>query len=96
MLGGILSGIMTALLYQRFYRVKLPAYLAFFGGRRFVPIITALAALVLGVVFGIIWPPSGALINSLGNWITRARRARCRASTASSTGCCCRSVCTTS
>jgi PTS system N-acetylglucosamine-specific IIC component len=70
-LGGILMGITTALLYQRFYRVKLPAYLAFFGGRRFVPIITGLTAVALGVVFGIIWHWPGQLINAFGEWITR-------------------------
>ncbi|MGH3369729.1 MAG: PTS transporter subunit EIIC, partial [Nocardioidaceae bacterium] len=44
--GGILVGVTTALLWQRFYRIKLPPYLAFFGGRRFVPILTALVTLV--------------------------------------------------
>ena len=43
-LSGIVMGITTALLYERFHRVKLPSYLAFFGGRRFVPIITGLTA----------------------------------------------------
>jgi PTS system N-acetylglucosamine-specific IIC component len=68
-LNGILIGIMTALLYQRFYRVKLPAYLAFFGGRRFVPIITGVSATILGVIFGFIWPIIGRPINSFGNWV---------------------------
>src|SRR5215211_6688121 len=68
-LSGILMGIVTALLFQRYYRVKLPPYLAFFGGRRFVPIITAFAALILGVVFGAIWPPIGEQINNFGEWI---------------------------
>jgi PTS system N-acetylglucosamine-specific IIC component len=69
-LGGILMGITSALLYQRFYRVKLPPYLAFFGGRRFVPIITGLTAVVWGVVMGIIWHWPGTLINNFGQWIT--------------------------
>jgi PTS system N-acetylglucosamine-specific IIC component len=68
-LSGILMGIVTALLYQRYYRVKLVPWLAFFGGRRFVPIITALTALVLGVIFGAIWPPVGNAINDFGDWI---------------------------
>ncbi|WP_046470738.1 PTS transporter subunit EIIC [Allosalinactinospora lopnorensis] len=68
-LGGIVIGVVTALLWQRFYRIKLPAWLAFFGGRRFVPIITALAALGLAVVFGFVWPTVGGWINDLGNWI---------------------------
>jgi N-acetylglucosamine PTS system EIICBA or EIICB component len=68
-LSGILIGIVTALLYQRFYRVRLPSYLAFFGGRRFVPIITGLTATLLGVIFGLIWPIVGRPFNSMGEWI---------------------------
>jgi len=68
-LDGILIGITAALLYQRYYRIKLPDYLAFFGGRRFVPIITGLAATILGVIFGLIWPFIGKGFNNLGNWI---------------------------
>lgn len=68
-LSGILMGIVTALLYQRFHRIKLPSYLAFFGGRRFVPIITGLAATVLGVIAGLIWPIVGRPFNQMGEWI---------------------------
>jgi N-acetylglucosamine PTS system EIICBA or EIICB component len=68
-MSGILMGLTAALLYQRYYRVKLPSYLAFFGGRRFVPIITGLAGTILGVIFGLIWPYAGRGFNSLGNWI---------------------------
>jgi PTS system N-acetylglucosamine-specific IIC component len=69
-LGGIVVGIMVALLYQRFYRIRLPSWLAFFGGRRFVPIVSAAAALVLGVAFGLVWPALGGWIDSFGEWIT--------------------------
>jgi len=65
-LGGILVGILAALLYQRFHRIKLPTYLAFFGGRRFVPIVTAFAATLLGVAMGLIWQWPGAAITWLG------------------------------
>ncbi|MEU5877346.1 PTS transporter subunit EIIC [Spirillospora sp. NPDC047279] len=71
-IGGILIGIVTALLYQRYYRIKLPTYLAFFGGRRFVPIITAVTALFLGVAIGFIWPVFGGWLNDFGNWVTGA------------------------
>ena len=71
-LGGIIVGVMAALLWQRYYRVKLPAYLAFFGGRRFVPIVTAGAAIVLGVVLAYLWLPVGALIDALGNNLTES------------------------
>jgi len=70
-LGGILVGIIAALLWQRYYKIKLPTWLAFFGGRRFVPIITAVACLFLGVLMGWIWSPIGQAINDLAGWITR-------------------------
>ena len=66
MLAGIVSGLMAGGLYNRFKDIKLPEYLAFFGGRRFVPIVTGFTAVGLGVVFGLIWPPIQNGINSLG------------------------------
>jgi len=52
---GILSGLMSGALYNRFYRVNLPSYLSFFGGRRFVPIVSGLGGLVLALAFGTCW-----------------------------------------
>ncbi|WP_341209089.1 N-acetylglucosamine-specific PTS transporter subunit IIBC [uncultured Sphingomonas sp.] len=49
---GILSGLVGGLFYNRFATIALPEYLAFFGGRRFVPIVSGLAGLVLAVVIG--------------------------------------------
>lgn len=69
-LGGIMMGLVTALLWQRFYRIKLPSWLAFFGGRRFVPIVTSFAALVLGVLIGWIWPTLGEWIGQAGEVLT--------------------------
>jgi len=69
-LGGICMGVITALTFQRFYRTKLPTYLAFFGGRRLVPILTALLGMLFGVLMGWIWAPFGNAINSFGNWMT--------------------------
>lgn len=66
MLAGIVSGLTAGALYNRFKDIKLPEYLAFFGGRRFVPIITGFAAVGLGVIFGLIWPPIQHGINSFG------------------------------
>jgi PTS system N-acetylglucosamine-specific IIC component len=65
-LSGIIVGITAAWLYRRFHDIRLPDYLAFFGGRRFVPIITAFAALILGVIFGFIWAPIQGVINAIG------------------------------
>ncbi|TVT26180.1 PTS N-acetylglucosamine transporter subunit IIBC [Amycolatopsis rhizosphaerae] len=69
-LGGIVVGLVTAVLWQRFHRVKLPPYLAFFGGRRFVPIINSAVLLLLGVVFGLIFPAVDSAINHLGDAVT--------------------------
>ncbi len=52
---GILCGLLSGTLYNRFHRINLPAYLAFFGGRRFVPILSGVAALVLAAAFGLEW-----------------------------------------
>ncbi|QZA33686.1 N-acetylglucosamine-specific PTS transporter subunit IIBC [Hydrogenibacillus sp. N12] len=71
-LGGILSGVVAGLLYNRFKDTKLPDWLGFFGGRRFVPIITGLAMIVLAFIFGYIWPPIQSGIYAIGEWITTA------------------------
>lgn len=55
--GGIIVGIIAASLYNRFYEIELPSYLGFFAGKRFVPIITAGTALLLGLLMLVIWPP---------------------------------------
>src|SRR5947209_7223139 len=68
-LSGILVGLVSAGLYRRFYDIRLPDYLAFFGGKRFVPIITALVTLILGAIFGLIWPPVQGVINAGGQGI---------------------------
>src|SRR5271170_2096899 len=53
---GLLSGIIAGVSYNRFSNITLPSYLSFFGGRRFVPIVSGLAGLVLGVILGYAWP----------------------------------------
>lgn len=68
-LGGIVMGITAGLLWQRFYRIKLPDYLAFFGGRRFVPMITALAAIVISVLFSLVYPAFDTGLGNLSDWI---------------------------
>ena len=69
-LGGIVMGLVSAFLWQRYHRIKLPDYLAFFGGRRFVPIITSLAAIVLSVLMSFVYPAFDWLITELGEWVT--------------------------
>lgn len=53
---GILSGLIAGLLYNRFSNIQLPSYLAFFAGRRFVPIASGCAGLLVAMVFGYGWP----------------------------------------
>jgi PTS system glucose-specific IIC component len=66
--GGILAGGLAAAMFQRFYRISLPPYLGFFAGKRFVPIVTALAAIVVGVPLSVIWPPIQHGINGFSHW----------------------------
>ncbi|MFE5729456.1 PTS transporter subunit EIIC [Streptomyces sp. NPDC056528] len=68
-LGGVVMGIVVALLYQKFYRTKLPDWAGFFGGRRLVPILSAFAGLVVGIVFGLIWPVLGTGLHNLSEWL---------------------------
>jgi glucose-specific phosphotransferase system IIBC component len=55
--GGIIVGILAAYMYNKYFNIELPSYLGFFAGKRFVPIVTAASALVLGVVMTWLWPP---------------------------------------
>ncbi|CAG4923586.1 N-acetylglucosamine-specific PTS transporter subunit IIBC [Paraburkholderia saeva] len=71
-LSGIVAGIVAGLLYNRYKDIKLPDYLAFFGGKRFVPIVTGVVCLAIGIVFGYVWAPVQAVIDLAGHWLTTA------------------------
>jgi PTS system N-acetylglucosamine-specific IIC component len=71
-LGGIIAGISAGMLYNKYHDLKLPTWLAFFGGRRFIPIVTAVSAVILGLIFGYIWPYVQDGIDSLAHWIIGA------------------------
>ena len=73
--GGILIGTVAALLFNRFYRVKLPSYLGFFAGKRSVPILTALAAVIVGIVLSVVWPPIGRQIDVFSHWAANSNPA---------------------
>ena len=68
-LGGMVMGVVSGLLWQRYYRIQLPPYLAFFGGRRFVPMATALAGLVLAVLLGFVYPAFNGGLTAVGTWV---------------------------
>lgn len=70
--GGIAVGIVAGVLFNRFHRIALPPCLGFFAGKRFVPIVTGLASMVLGLVLVFVWPPVGDLIDGGANSLVRA------------------------
>ncbi|MGD1941236.1 MAG: PTS transporter subunit EIIC, partial [Leptolyngbyaceae cyanobacterium] len=61
--GGLIMGCVAAYMFNRFFRIKLPQYLGFFAGKRFVPIITAITAIGVGMLMSLIWPPIGGGID---------------------------------
>ncbi|MER6462248.1 PTS transporter subunit EIIC [Streptomyces sp. NPDC048409] len=69
-LGGLIMGLLGAVIWQRFHRTKLVDWLGFFNGRRLVPIIMAFVGTIMGVFFGLIWKPIGDGISDFGEWIT--------------------------
>ncbi len=70
--GGIISGITAGILYNKFYNVKFPEWLSFFGGRRFVPIITSITMAILGSILAVVWGPIQGGIDAVGNWLIGA------------------------
>lgn len=65
-LGGIITGIIVYNLNKKYCTIQLPDSFAFFGGARFVPIITSLVMAVVGIILPIIWPIFAFLINGVG------------------------------
>jgi N-acetylglucosamine PTS system EIICBA or EIICB component len=66
---GIVVGLVTAWLFDRYHTIKLPAYLGFFGGRRFVPIVVSLACLVIAFAMSYFYPIFDAGLTGLGRFI---------------------------
>ncbi len=67
--GALVVGGVAVMLHNRFHNIALPAVLGFFGGSRFVPIVTAFAAIIVGAVFFIVWPPVQQGLVSAGEGI---------------------------
>lgn len=67
--GGIIVGLGVAALHNRFYKIELPQVLSFFGGTRFVPIISSLVYLIVGIVLFYVWPVVQTAISALGNLV---------------------------
>lgn len=71
-LAGIITGLVAGTVYNRWAGIKLPDFLSFFGGKRFVPIATGFFCLILAAIFGYVWPPVQHAIHSGGEWIVSA------------------------
>ncbi|QCR37892.1 PTS N-acetyl glucosamine transporter subunit IIABC [Nissabacter sp. SGAir0207] len=71
-LAGIITGLVGGMVYNRWADIKLPDFLSFFGGKRFVPIATGFFCLVLAAIFGYVWPPVQDAIRAGGEWIVSA------------------------
>jgi glucose PTS system EIICB or EIICBA component len=66
--GGIVVGSIAGWLFNKYYRIQLPPYLGFFAGKRFVPIVTALACIAAGIILSVVWPPIGGAIDAFSHW----------------------------
>ncbi|HIQ26919.1 MAG TPA: PTS sugar transporter [Sulfurovum sp.] len=66
---GIIMGVVAGTLYNRYYAIKLPEFLGFFGGKRFVPIVTSMAAIGVGVLAGYFWHFAQSGIDAFSNAI---------------------------
>ncbi len=67
--GGIIMGAVAAWCYNKYYNITLPAFLGFFAGKRFVPIATSVAAIIVGIVLSWVWPPIQTGLNDLSNFL---------------------------
>ena len=70
--GAIVIGLIAVKLHNKYQNIQLPQVLGFFGGSRFVPIVTSFAAIFIGIGFYIVWPPFQNLLVSSGEIISKA------------------------
>lgn len=70
--GGIIVGLGVAALHNRFYKIELPQVLSFFGGTRFVPIVTAVVYLIVGIGMFFVWPVIQSGISHLGTLVLKS------------------------
>jgi len=71
-LGGVIAGLITVALHNRFYTQQLPTAISFFGGRRFVPIVTVVCLPLIGVLLALVWPAIGEGIAWIGQMIGKS------------------------
>ncbi|MGG4395061.1 glucose-specific PTS transporter subunit IIBC [Paenibacillus thiaminolyticus] len=67
--GGVIVGLVTSILHNRYNKIQLPQFLGFFGGSRFIPIVTSFAAIFVGVVMYFVWPAIQSVIFQAGGLV---------------------------
>ena len=72
--GGIIVGVLAAYMYNKYFKIELPPFLGFFAGKRFVPIVTAVSALLLGIIMIFIWPPIQGALNAFSRGMIDTNR----------------------
>ncbi|QTN01267.1 PTS glucose transporter subunit IICBA [Sediminibacillus dalangtanensis] len=72
--GGIIVGLLASYMYKKFFNIQLPQFLGFFAGKRFVPIVTAFSALILGIIMLFIWPYAQTGLNALSHFMLETNR----------------------
>ena len=73
--GGIIVGMGVAYLHNKFYKIKLPNVISFFGGVRFIPIISSVAYILVGTLMFFIWPYVQSGMYTLGNLVVASKYA---------------------
>lgn len=71
-IGALVMGLVTVYLHNKYHNIQLPQALGFFGGSRFVPIVTSFIAIFVGFVFYLVWPPFQNLLVSSGDFISKS------------------------
>ncbi|WKC80260.1 PTS transporter subunit EIIC [Borreliella tanukii] len=71
-MGGLVAGFVAVFLHNRFHNIQLPTFLAFFGGTRFVPIITTITMFVVGIFLTFIWPFIQGAMTSFGKIVEQS------------------------
>lgn len=70
--GGIVAGVTAAILHNKYHKIQLPQVLGFFGGSRFVPIVTSVTMLIIGVILAFIWPFIQNGIAVVAGWVNNS------------------------
>ncbi len=71
--GGIIMGGVAAFMFNRFFKIQLPPYLGFFGGKRFVPIATAFSAIIIGIGLSFVWQPVQSVIQAFSDFVVHGK-----------------------